>query len=412
MKKNVWIFNHYAGPPSLTGALRHYMFSKYLQRAGYNVKVFAASAVHNTDRNLIPPNGPRWIEDDSEGVPFVFLKTRSYEGNGVGRVLNMIDYYRGLFKMIKTFDKPDIILASSVHPLTCVAGIKIAKRLGVPCICEIRDLWPQSIVDFGHFSQKNPLIKGLYILERRIYKNADAIIFTMKGGVDYLREKKLDSVVDLNKVYYINNGVDLALFDAQVEETDRVETNEKVKPFRFVYTGSIRQANNLDMLVKSAEILQGKNNNIYFDIYGNGEARPQLETYVEEHHIKNVTLHGAIPKSKIPGVLADADACILHYSDAGIWKYGSSNNKLFEYMASGKPILSTVHISYGPVDEYDTGVTADKWSVEGIAEAMQAVAQAPLEVRCKWGRNARKVAELYNYPILASKLVDIIEGLT
>ena len=50
---NVWIVNHYAIPPSMGGLVRHYYFSKYLQKKGHSVKIFTSSKIHNTDINMI-----------------------------------------------------------------------------------------------------------------------------------------------------------------------------------------------------------------------------------------------------------------------------------------------------------------------------------------------------------------------
>lgn len=62
----------------------------------------------------------------------------------------MIDFYRNVKrtakKYVKKYAEPDIILASSVHPLTMIAGIQLAKKYNVKCICEVRDLWPDAIV--------------------------------------------------------------------------------------------------------------------------------------------------------------------------------------------------------------------------------------------------------------------------
>ena len=78
---------------------------------------------------------------------FVFVRGRTYEGNGKQRVLNMVDFFRNVKRAArayaKTWGKPDVIYASSVHPLTLVAGLQMAKHFGVPCVCEVRDLWPE-----------------------------------------------------------------------------------------------------------------------------------------------------------------------------------------------------------------------------------------------------------------------------
>jgi len=59
------------------------------------------------------------------------------------------------------YGKPGLILASSVHPLTLVAGLKIAQRFRIPCICEIRDLWPEAIFAFNKVEEKSILGKIL-----------------------------------------------------------------------------------------------------------------------------------------------------------------------------------------------------------------------------------------------------------
>ncbi len=88
----------------------------------------------------------------------------------------MIDFYRNVKKAVKEYaaqhGKPDVIFASSVHPLTLVAGIQLAKQFGVKCVCEVRDLWPEH-QKFDRFTKKNPLIRLLYQGEKWIYKKLD-----------------------------------------------------------------------------------------------------------------------------------------------------------------------------------------------------------------------------------------------
>ena len=128
--------------------------------------------------------------------------------------MNMFGFYRNIIKVGEKCAQeqgvPSIIYASSAHPLSLIAGIKLARRFNVKCICEIRDLWPESIVAYGLASANNPIIKLLYKIEKRIYEKADSIIFTMEGGVEYLHEKKWTQLeggkIDTDKIYHINNA--------------------------------------------------------------------------------------------------------------------------------------------------------------------------------------------------------------
>ena len=171
---------------------RHYNFARYLKQAGYEPVVFCCNAMHGKAERFYDTED-LWQVHQAEdiGVPFVFVKGRTYTGSGKQRVLNMVDFYRNVRQAAREYaaqyGAPDIIYASSVHPLTLVAGIQTAKRFGVKCVCEVRDLWPDSIVAYSsRFTKENPLIKLLYQGEKWIYKKADSLIFTMEGGAQYL----------------------------------------------------------------------------------------------------------------------------------------------------------------------------------------------------------------------------------
>src|SRR5699024_9555642 len=142
--------------------------------------IFCASTFHGYGNNMLFDN--KYISMVVDDIPFVFVKTISYKTNGYRRFMNMISFYKNLLSVSKEYaniyGKPDVILASSVHPLTLVAGIKIAKKFGIACICEVRDLWPESIVAYGSLKKSNPIAKILYQGEKWIYKNANKIVMT------------------------------------------------------------------------------------------------------------------------------------------------------------------------------------------------------------------------------------------
>lgn len=185
MKKKIWIMNHYATQMMKDRAGRHYWFAQRLQKVyGANVSVFCASTFLK-DCTQIDTNGNSYLEVLVDDIPFVVVKTPTSAGNGVRRIINMAGFASNLFPVCKKYakihGKPDLIIASSVHPLTMVAGILIAKRLRVPCICEIRDLWPEAIFAFGKSREKSIMGKLLIAGEHWIYRNADQLIFTKEG---------------------------------------------------------------------------------------------------------------------------------------------------------------------------------------------------------------------------------------
>ena len=168
-------------------------------------------------------------------TPYVFVKNRLYDTNGKDRIINMVDFYYNLIRTCRLYAKkngaPALIYASSVHPLTLVAGIKLAKRFGIKCVSEVRDLWPESIVEYSDkLSKNNPIIRLFYQGEKWIYKNSNAIVFTFEGGYDYIKEKGWATEIPESKVFYINNGVDIESFNYNKENyciVDEDLENEK-----------------------------------------------------------------------------------------------------------------------------------------------------------------------------------------
>lgn len=418
MKKNLWIFNHYAGNQFFDKGGRHYALAKYLKRNGYNPVVFCSNAQHWAKGYFFDSDTLANVKNSEEiEVPFVFVKSREYEGNGKARILNMIDFYRNLKKCmsfcVERFGKPDIIYASSVHPLTLVAGIQIAKEFGIKCICEVRDLWPESLVAYGVLKKTSLLTKALYTGEKWIYKKSDKIVMTWPGGYDYIVNQGWESIIPKSKVVHISNGVDLEEYENNIKlhpyENELLYTCDRV---RFIYTGAIRKVNNLRALVDAVEILknQGTNDFTLF-VFGDGEERDLLEKITKEKRLDNVLFMGKVSKVEIPSILSQSDINILHNSSTSLDKYGQSQNKFFEYLASGRPILMTYSVGHSIVKKEKCGIEVDQQTPEGIADAMKIMCQLGRGEMENYGKNARKSSEQFDYRNLTLKLISTIEAL-
>ena len=412
--------NHYATDMYVDKAGRHYWFAKELEKYGHTVTIFCASdTAVNSNANVDIGNKIGKVLRDGK-TDFVITKTNSYKANGLDRVKSFFCFYKNLFPVTRLYakkhGKPDIIIASSVHPLTMVAGIKIGKKMKVPCICEIRDLWPEAIFSFGKAKEKSLIgmimIKG----EHWIYKNADALIFTKEGDTDYLKERKWTTNqggdIDLKKCHYINNGVDNKAFQERIETVildDMDLTNES--SFNVTYAGTIRPVNNVGNILDAAKIIQKKEKykDIKFLIFGDGSDLPELKKRVKNEHISNVKLKGQVEKKYIPYILSKSSINILNYSQNQYnWSRGNSSNKLFEYMASGKPIISTVHMGYSIINKYKCGVELDSDSAQCLAESIMKFHDMNKDEFEKIGLNGKKGAEDFDFTVLTQKLLYVI----
>ena len=412
MKKNVWIMNHYASNMFFDQGGRHYNFAKYLKRMGYEPVIFCANSKHNAPSHYFETDA-LWEEHPAEqiGVPFVFVKARTYTGNGAQRIRNMIDFYRNVQHAAKEYaklhPKPDIVYASSVHPLTLVAGIQLAKFFGVKCICEVRDLWPEAIVDFGIAGPRHPAVIALRRLEKWIYKKADALIFTMEGGYDYIVEQGWEKEIPRSKVFHINNGVDLETFRYNLEHYP-VDDSDLCNPdtFKVVYTGAIRKINNLGLILDAAKEITDPR--IRFLIWGPGDEVPALRQRVKDEQIQNVIFKGHVNKKYIPSIVSQSDLNLVHWNMADLLRFGVSYNKLFDYLAAGKPIFSTVRPGYTIIEYNQCGFDTKGFTAHDFALGIQELANLPLSERQRFGENAAKTAVEYDFANLTKKLAELL----
>lgn len=397
---------------------RHYWFAENLVREGYEVTVFCANTYHNRIE-YIDTGNKRYTLDVINNIPFVFVKTKTALGNGLDRIKNMFLFYHNLFPVTKEYvrskGRPDVILASSVHPLTLVAGIKIAKRFDVPCICEVRDLWPEAIFYYSRIKENSLIGKLLTAGEHWIYKRADALIFTKEGDTDYIKEKGWDiehgGDIDLKKAHYINNGVDIDAFRKSLE-TDRLDDPDlELDKFNVVYVGAIRPVNNVGNILDAAYQLIGYKD-IQFLIYGDGNQKEMLERRIANEGLSNVKMKGYVNKKYIPYILSKSSVNILNYSQTQYnWARGNSSNKLFEYMASGKPIISTVKMGYSIIDRYKCGIELENAIGEDLANAILNVKKMSKDEYSELGQNARLGALEFDFGILTKRLIKVIEEL-
>ena len=418
MKENVWILNHYASTAFVQRGERHYWMAKELLKRGYNPVVFCANTIHNTEDAIEVEND--YCVKEQDGITFVIVKTPSYSGNGISRIRNMYGFYRKVKHVMEKFikagaPKPDIILASHVHPLTCVAGLQSARKYGVPCIVEIRDLWPAALIAAGSMSEKSFIAQMLYKLERYLYTKAQAVIFTMEGGKEYIQDKKWDKgnggPVDLEKVFYINNGVDIEGFEKNVMDYPMKDDDlDDPSKFCVVYTGSVRRINQIDTLLDIAKELEDEPA-IQILIWGAGDHVDQIKERIQKEHISNVKYKGVVSKQQVPWLIRNSDVNIIHWMNMDILKYGCSYNKLFEYLAAGNPIYSTIHIGYSIIKNNDCGIEAEGHAPQDFAQDIKLMYRTTQEQRDSWGMNARETAKQFDFSVLTEKLITVMENL-
>jgi len=400
---NLWIFNHYAVSPDMPGGTRHFDLARELVRRGHWVTIFASSFHHGLRQEMKLTHDEKWRVEDIDGVRFVWIKTFPYQRNNWRRVLSMVSYMlrawrlgQKLPKMVSEIEKPDVIIGSSVHLLAVFAAYWVAKHYRGRFIMEVRDLWPQTIIDMGKMTEGNPIIKALQFLERFLYRKAEWIVTVLPLVHEYITS----CGIPREKIVWIPNGVDLSRF--KFPALQDVPDNR----FKVIYLGAHGQANALDVLLDAAKVTQNQGHQeIEFILIGDGLEKPRLIKLAIEMGLKNVEFNNPVPKAEVPQALDGADATVFILNDLPLYRYGISLNKLFDYLAATKPLILAGDPVNNPVEEARCGLTVPPRNPEALAEAIIELSRIPKEERHAMGRRGREYVEKYHsIPVLVDKL--------
>jgi len=403
----IWIIDHYSVPVRYYPLARNTNFAKNLIKMGHEVVIFAASTVHNSEINLIEGN-EQYKEIIDDGVKYVLVKCHQYTGNGIKRILNMQEFAKKLGYVCEKYEKPDAIISTSMTLHACKKGLQIGRKYGCKTIAQITDLWPESLIAYGLATKIHPLVLWYRRIEKWIYKHADRIVFSMEGAYDYIIEQGWENEIPKEKVHYINNGVDLEQFDYnrnnyQIEDADL--RNPDI--FKVIYTGSIREVNNIGKLVDIAKMT--KNRKIKYLIWGDGNQRNELEQRIKNEGIDNIAFKGKVDKKYIPYITSCADLNIAHNTASPLFRFGISFNKIFDYMAAGKPILCDFPCKYNPVIMHSAGIAVESGKVSDIVETIERMES--LREKESLAENALKAAKYYDFINLAKHLMKVIESI-
>jgi glycosyltransferase involved in cell wall biosynthesis len=399
--KHVWILNHYAQEPGGAGGTRHFHLAEYLKVHGWQATIIAASVDHGTGLQRLN-NDEQFRHETLRGVPFLWLRTPQYVGNGGGRISNMLAYTRQVLKKASTqaLPRPDLIIGSSVHPFAAWAGARLARRHNVPFVFEVRDLWPQTLIDMGRLKESSPMTWGLRLLERWLYRQAARTIVLLPHAHEYI----VPLGIPREKVVWIPNGVDLSLFPNPAAPAPSED-------FTLMYFGAHGQANGLDNVLNAMNELQrqGGNEHIKLRLIGDGPLKPQLQQQAAALALRNVSFEPPVPKSQIPVLAAQADAFVFNLIDAPVLRYGISSNKLFDFLAAARPIIFSCDASNNPVQDAKAGITVKPGDPKALAEAVKQMASLSALDREQMGRFGRLYVEQnHSFDQLAQKLAQTL----
>lgn len=412
--KNIYLVNKYAMPPKYESRLRTIKFAHYIQKSGYNVIIFGCSIMHNMNLNLIEDDS-LYVERQYDDLHFVHVRSLPYQGTaGVKRILSEIQFHYNLVKVMKKMPKADLIVATT-DALISNPVLSFARKNGIKYVKEVLDMWPDIFMDLGLISARNPILKYLWHRAKKNYVESDASVFSLTGCFDYMRAKGWDrehgGSVDMSKIYYINNGVDLKDFETWKTEYTIDDEDLRSDKKKVIYLGSIRLVNNVGQLVCAAEKLKDLEDAVFL-IYGDGDDRESLIQYCKERNLLNVKFKAKWTDPKyVPFILSKGYLNILNYISSDFAKYGISSSKMFQYMASGRPIVCNINLPQCPITSNKIGIAHEMKNENDYAAAIRSLLELPVEEYDAMCKRAQETAKTYDYENLVEQMIEVIKNI-
>ena len=390
--KSIWLINQFANIPCNPGHTRQFEISKGLIKKNWNVSVFASDFNLSSRRFLYLKNFQIILHEKYSGIFWNWLRVFPYLKNDWKRYLNIFSFCINLFlilflkisylKIISSKKLPHVILASSPQLPAAFLSLIIAKLFRIPFILEIRDLWPQSLIELGGIKRNNIFIKLCLFIERILYKNSNAIVVLSKGSIKYIHDR------GGKNIHWLPNGPDLDLF--KFRKLPYKEFFNKESPFHILYAGTIGLANGIDNIINAAILLQGKP--IKFYILGDGPEKIKLKN--RALNLENIIFEDPIPKSQIPNRIAKSDVVLVNLKKIDLFSYGVSPNKLYDAYSIGRPVIVTIPgIVKEEVEKNKIGMFAKPDDAKSLAQVVERMFNLNLCERQKMAMRARELAE-------------------
>lgn len=406
---NILYIFHYAGSPEYGMSFRPYYMSREWIKQGHNVTIIASSFSH------LRQNNPIVIKDFQEemidGVRYVWLKGNSY-GGSVARIRNIASFVWKLncnAKKIANKFKPDLVIASSTYPLDNVPANKIARIAGANHCYEAHDIWPLSPMVIGGYSKWHPFIIVMQWAENFACRKADKVISLLWNSEDHYKERGLPE----GRFACVPNGYAADEWDSNAAELSLPEEHEalflSLKDKVVVgFAGGFAASGAMMTMIEAANLLKDKKD-IHFVMVGKGPEKDNYEVAIKKYGLTNVHILPAVPKKLVPAVNKHFDIAYMGGVHSVLHKYGTSYNKMTDYMLAGKPIIQAIDEPGSIVSKTMCGIQVEAENSQKVAEAVITLSNLTPEERIKMGLKGKEYAEKnLSWEFLSKRFLDLM----
>jgi glycosyltransferase involved in cell wall biosynthesis len=345
----------------MIGGTRSYEIARRLAKRGHEVHIITA----DTSNQRVSTDGP-WVREIVEGIYVHWLSVPYDNAMSYKRRLWAFGVFAVSAGRYAAGLGGDVVFATSTPLTIAIPGVFVKRKLRVPMVFEVRDLWPELPIAMGAlnwpFSRR-----AAHWLERWAYRNSERVIGLSPG----MCEGVIKTGYPSESVVCVPNSCDLELFQVADSEGKRFRSERPWLGDRHlvVYAGTLGRINGVGYLVRLAAAVRKLDPGIRFLVVGEGAEFDEIRALAIELGVfgENFFMEPAVPKSDVPALLNAATICTsLFLPIRPMWN--NSANKFFDALASGTPVM----INYGGwqaslLEESGAGITVPHDDLEAAA---------------------------------------------
>lgn len=326
MTIRVLLFSFYFRPDLSPGSFRANALAEALSNQNATVEVITSSPNRYSSHKVEAA--------EFEQLPGILIRripVPSHTG-GMGSQARMYLHYAKAAVDWGRRSKADVVVATTGRMFTATVAAFVARTLRKPLYIDVRDIFVDTIQDVlprPAFLLLRPILRAI---ERYTFGRASLLNLVSPGFIPYFSERFPNVPFEVR-----TNGID-DQFLVTPAGPEQVQV-DRTGPLKVVYAGNIGEGQGLHRILPPAA--QRLSSEVEFIVYGDGGRVTALREACVAHSVRNVAIHAPVSRNELTAIYGSGDALLVHLNaHRAFLKVLPS--KLFEYGATGRPILAGV----------------------------------------------------------------------
>ncbi|MEK6256024.1 MAG: glycosyltransferase family 4 protein, partial [Chloroflexota bacterium] len=316
------------------GGTRHHELARYLVSSGCAVSVIASPVSYLT--GAAAAGKSRWVDKHVDDLGVIIYRAYTYSAlhrSFPHRVISFLSFMISSFIIGLSIRNVDLVWGTSPPIFQGFTAWALARIKRAKFLFEVRDLWPAFAVAVGVL-RNSKLIRATEVLEKFLYSHADQVMVNSPGFIEHVESKGASQAI------LIPNGVDTTMFDPDADAREIRVNNGWEDKFVVMYAGAHGLSNDLGVVLQVANEMRAVEK-VVFVFVGDGKEKTNLQIQAEDLSLNNAYFLPSIPKVDMANMLAAADACLAILKPIKLYATVYPN-KVFDYMAAGKPVILAI----------------------------------------------------------------------